>query len=48
MAVWQPLTLYPQRACAEIIIAATRQDIEKMAILYHDDLSCKLVEFTSW
>ena len=31
------LTLYPRHACAESNLVATRQYIEKMAILYHDD-----------
>ena len=31
------LTLYARCTCAQIDLVATRQDIEKMAILYYDD-----------
>ena len=43
------LTLYPRRACAEINLVATRQDIEKwrFCIMTIDSvISCKLAEFT--
>ena len=43
------LTLYPRRACAEINLIATRQDIKKwrFCIMTIDSvISCKLAEFT--